>query len=130
MPRSKRKGKPQVPSKLNEETIVCPNAECGNSFTKPIAVRVGGASASETYDACPRCLSKVTYHNQVRKSIEETSPHIIASDEDPDKEKDTRVKSKPSGCPHSFGYLSNRPKGASIPDSCLMCPEITKCMLQ
>lgn len=131
MPKSKRKGKPRAPAKLNEKTIVCSHSGCGKSFSRPIEVRVtGSGDVPEIYDACPHCFSKVTYHNQVPKSTGETSPAVVASDKDVDKEKDKRVKSKPSGCPHSFGYLSDRPKGASIPDSCLMCPEITKCMLQ
>jgi len=34
----------------------------------------------------------------------------------------------PSGCPHHFGYLTNRPKNAHIPQKCLICQKILECM--
>jgi hypothetical protein len=34
-----------------------------------------------------------------------------------------------SGCPHSFGYLANRPKEESIPQVCFVCPKMVDCML-
>jgi hypothetical protein len=36
----------------------------------------------------------------------------------------------PPGCPHYLGYLSKRPKDASIPDACLTCRKMVKCMLE
>ena len=36
----------------------------------------------------------------------------------------------PPGCPHYLGYLSKRPKNASIPDECLTCRKMVKCMLE
>jgi hypothetical protein len=36
----------------------------------------------------------------------------------------------PPGCPHYLGYLSKRPKDASIPDECLTCRKMVKCMLE
>ena len=30
-------------------------------------------------------------------------------------------------CPHSFGYLGNLPKDASIPSECLTCPRVMEC---
>lgn len=40
---------------------------------------------------------------------------------------------KPSGqtdawkCTHSYGYLGNLPKDASIPNECLTCPRVMEC---
>ncbi|MEJ2280742.1 MAG: hypothetical protein P8X97_02305 [Candidatus Bathyarchaeota archaeon] len=34
-----------------------------------------------------------------------------------------------SGCPQSFGYLSNRPKDEPIPQVCFVCPKMVDCML-
>ena len=34
-----------------------------------------------------------------------------------------------SGCPETFGYLANRPKGVPIPQGCLICPKMVDCML-
>ncbi len=36
----------------------------------------------------------------------------------------------PSGCPHHFGYLANRPKDDPIPEECLTCSKIMECMLK
>jgi hypothetical protein len=33
-----------------------------------------------------------------------------------------------SGCSHYFGYLGTLPKNASLPDECLECPNIIKCL--
>jgi len=30
-------------------------------------------------------------------------------------------------CTHSFGYLANLPKEASIPNECLTCPRVMEC---
>jgi hypothetical protein len=34
-----------------------------------------------------------------------------------------------SGCPETFGYLANRPKGVPIPQGCLICPKMVDCVL-
>jgi len=131
MPRSKRNGKRRVLSKLEEGTTVCSYIGCGKSFGRPIEVRViGPDNAPKIYDACPYCFSRVIHPNQDPKPVEKISLPTITSNEDLDKEQGSEKKGKPTGCSHSFGYLSNRPKGTSIPDSCLTCPKITKCMLQ
>jgi hypothetical protein len=33
-----------------------------------------------------------------------------------------------SGCSHYFGYLGTLPKNAALPDECLECPNIIKCL--
>ena len=40
----------------------------------------------------------------------------------------TRSKKYRSGCSHYFGYLGTLPKNASLPDECLECPNIIKCL--
>ena len=35
----------------------------------------------------------------------------------------------PSDCLHHFGYLASRPKNAPIPQECLICPRLGKCMV-
>lgn len=37
-------------------------------------------------------------------------------------------KSKQASCAHFLGYLKTRPKGSSIPDECLTCAALMKCM--
>ena len=38
-------------------------------------------------------------------------------------------KTGPQNCRHYLGYLKERAKNTPIPDECLTCPEVTKCML-
>ena len=33
-----------------------------------------------------------------------------------------------SECNHSYGYLANRPKNASIPQECLFCLKVVDCL--
>jgi hypothetical protein len=40
-----------------------------------------------------------------------------------------RSSSKISGCPHHFGYLSQRPRGEEIPEECMVCKKIVDCMV-
>jgi len=131
MSKSKGRGKLRALAKLDEKTIVCSFAGCGKSFDRPIEVKViGSGGTPEIYDACPYCFSKVITHRQGLKDVEKISPFPITLDKDSDMKKSGERKDKQAGCPHSFGYLSNRPKGTSIPDVCLTCPKITKCMFQ
>lgn len=35
-----------------------------------------------------------------------------------------------SGCLHHFRYLANRDENSPIPEECLICPNVLKCMMQ
>ena len=50
--------------------------------------------------------------------------------EEPTAETPEEEEKGPSGCPHRFGYLANRPKDAPIPQECLTCQKIVDCMLR
>jgi hypothetical protein len=131
MSKSKGRGKLGALAKLDEKTIVCSYVGCGKSFNRPIEAKVIGPDGTyEIYDACPYCFSKVVTHRQHLKPSEKISPLVISPDKDLDMKKSGEKKHKEAACPYSFGYLSNRPKGTPIPDACLTCPKITKCMLQ
>ena len=41
--------------------------------------------------------------------------------------REQREKTDVWKCPHSFGYLENLPKDASIPNECLTCPRVMEC---
>jgi hypothetical protein len=34
----------------------------------------------------------------------------------------------PAECPHHFGYLANRDKKTPIPQECISCPKVLKCI--
>ena len=33
-------------------------------------------------------------------------------------------------CLHNFGYLSELPKSASIPEECFFCPKVVECIVK
>jgi len=115
---------------------MCGNASCGKVFAKPINAKNVGSRDAEAYDACPYCLSEVR---------EEQAPIVITTESDldsdkieakpaevtkPIEDKPEKLSSKPSGCLHQFGYLSKRSPKEQIPEECIVCEDIVKCMLK
>jgi len=48
--------------------------------------------------------------------------------ETPKKQDEKSVSERPRACSHYFGYVKTLPKNTSIPDECLWCPWIVKCL--
>jgi hypothetical protein len=124
--RKKARG-PHPNMKSSNEKIVCHNPGCGRTFTEQIRLNVlNKDNKSSTYDACPYCFSPIEEleeENQEQGTTIDITPTKI--------DLPSRPKSrKPADCPHFLGYLSSRPKKADIPDGCLLCHDVTKCMLQ
>jgi len=46
----------------------------------------------------------------------------------PLKQAEKNVSERPRACSHYFGYVRTLPKNTSIPDECLWCPWIVKCL--
>jgi len=117
-----------------EDKFACPNSSCGLVFSKPVKVKNVGSEDSQCYDACPRCLTAIV--------IEESLPVVDAKPgatfED-NKGQETIMSSseerraRPSTavqCAYHFGYLSERSKNEQIPEDCIVCENIVKCMLK
>ena len=81
----------------------------------------------ETYYACPLCKSKVNIDTNI-KSINLASKAKGSALHNFKSKKDT--PSETSTCPHYFGYLSLFCKESEIPENCLICPRVTKCMIE
>ena len=108
--------------------IVCPNPKCHGKIEEPILLNSLATVAEEQYYACPYCFIKldVDAENAQPQKEEEKKKEIEKPSVKPAEDE---VKG-PSACPHHFGYLANRPKNASIPQECLICSKIVKCMLK
>jgi hypothetical protein len=119
------------------QSFTCPNPVCGRNFSNPIkATNLG--SRDQAYDACPYCLTEIL--------VEETHPAIENEQDSQEKETETepvkRLKMpaakeeqpkpelKAEGCQHHFGYLGERQSKERIPDECMTCESIVKCMLK
>jgi hypothetical protein len=124
MPKRKERAK-------EDQQFTCSNSVCGWVFSKPIKVINLRETKSEPYDACPRCLTEIVIGGEPSVDSKpdigtETEPSEIKP-----KLKDKKVEPQPtSPCAYHFGYLSERSRNEKIPDDCVMCEKIVKCMLK
>jgi len=66
----------------------------------------------------------------------QTAQTLRIADEQPPKpaadkqkiEKDQKLSLRPSECTHFFGYIKRLPKNAPIPDECIGCAQLVKCL--
>jgi hypothetical protein len=61
---------------------------------------------------------------------EKTDENAVSALSSPIEAKSPKSSTKPHGCSHHFGYLSERPKKDSIPEECMVCDNIVRCMLK
>jgi hypothetical protein len=105
-----------------EQAIVCPYVKCGKLFSEPIELTVRAKGSLKTYYACPHCFSRVSVPDNPGKSLSEAPLGALK------KASKGTTKEDVANCAHFLGYLKTRPKGSPIPDDCLTCAAILKCM--
>ena len=114
-----------------ESKFTCPNVACGLVFSKPLKAKNLSMQDSEVYDACPRCLTEIA---TVEASLVVEAKPSAESDESVEatfSSKKPKTEPPPAvHCSLHFGYLSERPKNENIPDECVVCENIVKCMLK
>lgn len=64
---------------------------------------------------------------KAQKEKPKTEPNVKKEAQKP--EPSVNKEDGSSGCPETFGYLANRPKGVPIPQGCLTCPKMVDCVL-
>ncbi len=111
-------------SKENQPFFRC--NECKGTFQKPLATTFSSRGYVQKYNACPRCLSKVTIVRQ-HEGDEEKETLPIGNFE---KAKSQKRNEENAICKHFVGYLKTRPKDMSIPDECLTCDKMIECLLR
>lgn len=111
--------------------FTCSNSSCGLVFSEPIRVK-NLCADSEVYDACPRCFTAIdetdsapVIEARASSTVDVSEEKAVHEVEDKSTEPVTNAK-----CTHRFGYLSERPKSEKMPDECMMCENIVKCMLK
>lgn len=118
---------------LPEETrkFECSNSACSFVFSKPVRVINLRASDSAPYEACPRCLTEVVMESKPQiESKQEMEIERTEAKIKPELE-ERKVEAPPTvHCAHHFGYLSERSRNEKIPDECVTCEHIVKCMLK
>lgn len=126
----------KMKTKMKNQSFTCSNPRCGRVFVNPIIVQDLSLKNDSSYSSCPYCLTEIT--------TEKTS--AVKDIEHAQTEKETKIKEakkqlpkiksvhQPSleehKCPYHFGYLSQRSKNETIPEECIICEKIVKCMLK
>ena len=102
----------------------CPNPKCQKTLEKLIIVNEDSTNPAKINFACPYCGFKLDstttqlFKKEETKIKEKTQP----------KKRQTKLE-KPPGCPKHLGYLNNSLKDSIILKECLVCPNMTDCML-
>jgi hypothetical protein len=100
--------------------LTCENASCKKNFEKPLKTLNLQVSASEPYDACPFCLTKIKAPQRKGDDQVNTLPSV--------KPKLIDLNANTVKCHFHPGYLSERTSKENIPDECLVCRDILDCM--
>jgi len=113
---------------------VCSNPSCGRVFTNPIKAE-NLRSKNKVYDACPFCLTEISLEeNSVtigeKKGLEIKETESEHADKLFKQKISAESPSKAHKCAHHLGYLSERSKKEKIPEECMICENIVKCMLK
>ena len=134
-------------SQIEEKTkkgsmFTCPNASCGKVFSKPLKALNLHQDPEGPFDACPYCLTEINMEDTpattpdkpetFEEEAVEAEPELEVEMEEkaPPAEKHVEIPEAPSGCQHHIGYLSEKSSKEQIPDECMMCKDIVKCMLK
>jgi hypothetical protein len=123
--------------------IVCSHSKCGRPFTKPIELNLRINKERARYYACPHCFSPVDLktvmlEDATAKCTGKPSDNLKPQPSKPlldsskigsiDRDNLTE-KTKEDGCSHFIGYLKTCPEDSPIPNECLICRSIMKCMV-
>jgi hypothetical protein len=112
-----------------DQKFTCSNAACRWVFSKPIKIVNLHGSRSKPYEACPRCFTEIVIDSE--PSTESKPVRREEVEEEETKLKSKKPEQEPTGpCAHHFGYLSEHSRNEKIPDECVMCENIVKCMLK
>ncbi len=107
--------------RLRELDTVCPNPKCGKMFEEPLLLRDLSKNPAERYYVCPHCIIKL---DNCTVEYQEKSSQVPVKHPEELKEKNS------SSCTHHVGYLKALPKGGPVPDGCLTCAELLRCMFK
>jgi DNA-directed RNA polymerase subunit RPC12/RpoP len=97
---------------------------CGRTFQRPILATLLTSGQTQTYYACPRCMTKVQSFRASAKEKDEKGTTLSV--------KSGKLTAEPEGaakCGHFFGYLNKHQKNMPFPDECLTCAKMVECII-
>jgi hypothetical protein len=93
-----------------------------------------GSQSPKTYDACPYCLTEIIVEEQPVIAMLKSTPEVRGEETSKTSLRFAEEKRSPPGkasnCQYQLGYLSKRATKEKIPEECIMCEQIVKCMLK
>jgi hypothetical protein len=107
-----------------KETITCPNDACGKIFDKPLKTVNLQKSSKEPYNACPYCLTEITFTDNNALDSSENAAIEIA----PLEEKPSQNQPENTSCTHYFGFMREKEHKLQMPEECLVCSQLMACM--
>ena len=109
----------------------CQNQLCRKDFSSPLKTLNLQLNATEPYDACPYCLTKVEEKPQMPPSVMQEAEAEAAKSFKARKAMKAAFENagKSHQCHFHVGYLNERSEKGQVPDDCLVCKDIVNCML-
>jgi hypothetical protein len=111
-----------------KKTFTCQNVSCKRTFSTPLKTLNLQLSPTESYSACPFCLTEIKIlEKPIEIQLENQQSEEYQSAPQVKADKNTDI---PTKCHFHPGYLSERTSKDDIPDDCLVCKDIIECMLR
>jgi DNA-directed RNA polymerase subunit RPC12/RpoP len=117
---------PQSENAKKENNCISCEA-CGREFETPIHLTNLSSPSQQSYNACPFCFTRL----EKDEVLEESNNPKVSTSKNTSvvSKKDEKEPNQATGCPHYLGYLKKRPKNTPIPETCLTCEKMIKCVL-
>lgn len=115
-----------------EQSFTCSNPSCGRRFSVPLKVVDLRLKKPQPYLACPHCLGEIVSDQRsqaVESFIDSKKENALGVAKGLEKAEETLTAQR-GDCAYHLGYLSERSSGEGIPDECMVCGQIVKCMLR
>lgn len=113
----------------------CSNPSCGKVFANPVKARNLAFDKAKPYEACPYCLTEIVLEEppapiEEKEDLEVREAERKSMGTHLHEERPAPALAKVQKCAYHFGYLSKRSTKEKIPEDCIVCVNIVKCMLR
>jgi len=112
--------------------FTCSNPVCGRTFSVPIKVVDLRVSDPRPSLACPHCLGRIAPDVDSRVDDSSTNDAKETVDNKPEQPREigNSVERPITKCAFHLGFLSERSSKEKMPEDCIVCENIIKCMLK
>jgi hypothetical protein len=112
--------------------LTCSNPVCGRTFSVPMKLVDLRVTDPEPCLACPHCLGRIA--SDVGSRVDDSATNVKVENVDSKLEQPREFERPVEGpiakCAHHLGFLSERSSKEKIPEECMVCENIVKCILK